>query len=107
VRWLARIVALAALAAFFGARAWACLLGVAHFVGWGWAPILVALLLWLRLVVVLQIAIFFGAVMAWHLPVLVALWLAVPRLFLVLPGLVSTFLASHRHPRARWTVWKA
>ncbi len=99
-----RVVALAALSSWFLARGWACLLGVEHFVGWRWAPVLIALLLWFRLVVLLQVAIFLGAVMGWHLPVIVALLLAAPRLFLMLPGLVSTFLASHRHPRVRWTV---
>jgi hypothetical protein len=103
MRAAVRIVALAALSTWLLARGWACLLGMEHFVGWSWAPILIALMLWLRLVVLLQIAILLGAVMGWHLPVIVALPLAMPRLFLMLPGLVSTFLANHRHPRVRWT----
>jgi len=36
-----------------------------------------------------------------------ALIVAAPRLILVLPGLISTFLASRRHPRARWSTIKA
>jgi hypothetical protein len=51
----------------------------------------------------LQIAVLFGALTAWHWPPALAVIVAAPRLILVLPGLISTFLASRRHPRARWS----
>jgi hypothetical protein len=60
-------------------------------------------LLWLHCFRVLQIGIFLGALLVWHWPVVLALFLAAPRAFLVLPGLIATFLANRRHPRARWS----
>jgi hypothetical protein len=54
----------------------------------------------------LRIAVFFGALVLWHWPLLVALIVAAPRLVLMLPGLMSTFLASRRHPRPRWSRFK-
>jgi hypothetical protein len=51
-------------------------------------------------------AVFFGALALWDCPLLVALIVAAPRLVLMLPGLISTFLASRRHPRPRWSRFK-
>ena len=68
--------------------------------GQGFALLLSGLMLPLR------IAVFFGALAVWHWPVLLALIVAAPRLVLMLPGLISTFLASRRHPRPRWSRFK-
>lgn len=87
-------------------RLWVGVLGLAKFIGLGWAIALALVLLLAGWLPVLQIAVFFGALMVWHWPVLLALLLAAPRLILVLPGLVSTFLAARRHPRARWSSYK-
>jgi hypothetical protein len=38
----------------------------------------------------------------WHWPLWVALLAVVPRLWLLLPGLVTAGLARLRHPRPRW-----
>jgi len=91
------------IAAFIAVQGWACLLGLATGVGMVWALCITAALLWLRLFRLLQLSVFLGAMAIWHLPILIALVLAVPRAFLMLPGLVSTYLASRRHPRPRWS----
>jgi hypothetical protein len=102
MRVLLRIVGLAALAAFVLMRVWIGVLGLAALVGPAWAIVLVAVLLLSGLMLPLRIAVFFGALAVWHWPVLLALIVAAPRLVLMLPGLISTFLASRRHPRPRW-----
>lgn len=102
MRVLLRIAALAALAAFVLMRIWIGVLGLALLVGPAWAIVLVAALLLCGFMVPLRIAVFFGVLAVWHWPVLLALVVAAPRLVLMLPGLISTFLASRRHPRARW-----
>jgi hypothetical protein len=103
---LLRIGLLAGLMALTLLRLWVGVLGLAKFIGLGWAIALALVLLLAGWLPVLQIAVFFGALMVWHWPVLLALLLAAPRLILVLPGLVSTFLAARRHPRARWSSYK-
>jgi hypothetical protein len=103
---LARIGLLAALIALTLLRLWVGVLGLAQFTGLGWAIALALALLLCGWLPVLHIAVFFGALMVWHWPVLLALLLAAPRLLLVLPGLISTFLAGRRHPRARWSSYK-
>jgi hypothetical protein len=106
MRVLLRIVALTALAAFALLRIWIGVLGVAQLVGPAWAIALLAALLLCGFMLPLRIAVFFGALVVWHWPVLLALIVAAPRLVLMLPGLISTFLASRRHPRARWSRYK-
>jgi len=101
---LIRIIGYAALIGFGATWLWACLAGLAIVLGMGWALLAIAVLLCLRFFVVLQLAALAGAIAVWHLPVLLALFLAMPRLFLMLPGIVSTFLANRRHPRVRWSL---
>jgi hypothetical protein len=103
---LGRIGLWAALAALTLLRLWVGVLGLAQLIGLGWAIGLALMLLLAGWLPALQIAVFFGALLAWHWPVLLALLLAAPRLILVLPGLISTLLAGRRHPRARWSSYK-
>jgi hypothetical protein len=103
---LVRIVGLAALAAFMLLRAWLGVLALAQLVGLAWAVVLAVALLLSGFMLPLRIAVFFGALALWHWPLPVALIVAAPRLFLMLPGLISTFLASRRHPRPRWSRFK-
>jgi len=103
---LVRIALLAALMALTLLRLWAGVLGLAQLVGLGWAIALALALVLAGWLPALQIAVFFGALLVWHWPLLLALVLAAPRLILVLPGLISTFLAGRRHPRARWSSYK-
>lgn len=67
------------------------------------AVVTVAILVLSRSFRALQLAALVGLIWIWHLPVLLALLLAVPRIVLILPGLVATWLASRRHPRLRWS----
>jgi hypothetical protein len=99
-------VGLAALAAFVLMRVWIGVLGLALLIGASWAVVLAMGLLLSGFTVPLRIAVFFGALAVWHWPVLPALVVAAPRLVLMLPGLISTFLASRRHPRPRWSRFK-
>ncbi len=103
MRVLLRIAGLATLTAFVLLRIWIAVLGLGLLVGAPWAIVLAAVLLLSGLMLPLRIAVFFGALVVWHWPVLVALIVAAPRLLLMLPGLISTFLASRRHPRPRWS----
>ena len=103
---LVRIVGLAALAAFMLMRAWLGVLALAQLVGLGWAIVLAVALLVSGFMLPLRMAVFFGALALWDCPLLVALIVAAPRLVLMLPGLISTFLASRRHPRPRWSRFK-
>jgi hypothetical protein len=106
MRVLVRIVLLAALAAFELLRVWLGVLALAQLVGAGWAIVLAVALLLSGWMLPLRIAVFFGALALWHWPLLAALIVAAPRLVLMLPGLISTYLASRRHPRARWSRFK-
>jgi hypothetical protein len=106
MRDLLRIVGLSALAAFMLMRIWIGVLGLAQLVGPAWAIVLALLLLLSGFMLPLRIAIFFGALAVWHWPLLPALIVAAPRLVLMLPGLISTFLAGRRHPRPRWSRFK-
>jgi hypothetical protein len=103
MRFLLRIVGLSAIAAFTLLRLWIGVLGLAQFIGVDWAVVVTVGLLLLGFILPLQIAVLFGALTAWHWPLALAVIVAAPRLILVLPGLISTFLASRRHPRARWS----
>lgn len=106
VRIPIRIALLLALAGFNLLRLWIGVLALAQGIGpvWGTAVLLGLLLSgWL---LPLQIAVFLGALILWRWPLPLALMLAAPRLLLMLPGLVSTFLASRRHPRPRWSRYR-
>lgn len=98
-----RIVALAGIAAFIAVQVWACLMGLAWGVGMLWALPIAAAALWLGLFRLLQLIVCLAASILWHLPIWLALFLAAPRAFLMLPGWVSTYLAARRHPRPRWS----
>jgi hypothetical protein len=100
---LMRVVLLALLAALSALRLWLATLGLAQLIGVEWALALALGLLLMGIVLPLQIAIFCGALLVWHWPPLLALMVAAPRLLLMLPGLISTFLAGRRHPRPRWS----
>ena len=103
MKLLIRIVGLALLTALAAAWVWACLAGLGLGVIIGWAVLIAAAIAWLRQIWLLQIGAFLGALLVWRWPVVPALLLAVPRALLVLPGLISTYLASRRHPRVRWS----
>jgi hypothetical protein len=100
---LMRVVLLALLAALSALRLWLATLGLAQLIGVEWALALALGLLLMGFVLPPQIAIFCGALLVWHWPPLLALMVAAPRLLLMLPGLISTFLAGRRHPRPRWS----
>ena len=103
MKLLIRIVGLALLTVLAAAWAWACLAGLGLGVSIGWAVLIAAAIAWLRQIWLLQIVAFLGALLVWRWPVVPALLLAVPRALLVLPGLISTYLAGRRHPRVRWS----
>src|ERR1700676_5131145 len=92
----------AALVAFTLLRVWIGVLGLAQIFGLGWAIAVALSLLLLRWLLPLQVAVLFGALSVWHWPLALAVIVAAPRLVLMLPGLVSTLLASRRHPRPSW-----
>jgi hypothetical protein len=102
MRIIIRIVALTMLAAFVVLSVWIGVLGLAEFVGVDWAIALALALLLCGLLLPLRIAVVYGAVTLWHWPLVLAVILAAPRLILMLPGLISTYLAGRRHPRPRW-----
>jgi hypothetical protein len=106
MRIFMRIVGLAALAVFGLTRAWIGVLGLAQVTGVDWAIVISAALLLCGFRLPLRIAVFFGALTVWHWPLVLAVIVAAPRLILMLPGLMSTFLASRRHPRPRWSSFK-
>jgi len=111
MKLLLRIGALALLAALTLLRLWLAVLGLALLLGPGWAILVVLGLLLTGLLLTgllwpLQLAVFFGAFMVWHWPLLLAFAMAAPRLILMLPGLISTFLAAKRHPRPRWSPYQ-
>jgi len=68
----------------------------------GWAIVLSMALLLSGFMLPLRIAVLCGALAVWHWPLPLAVIVSAPRLVLMLPGLISTFLASRRHPRPRW-----
>jgi hypothetical protein len=100
---LMRVALVGLLAAVSALRLWLATLGIAQLIGVEWAIVLAVGLLLTGIVWPLQIAVFCGALLAWHWPPLLALIVAAPRLILMLPGLISTFLAARRHPRPRWS----
>lgn len=100
---LSRAVGWLGLAAFALLWAAAGLTGLSLVGGYFWAIVAAVVLVWLRLFWVLRLAVCAGAFAVWHWPIVLCVLLAVPRQILMLPGLVSTGLASWRHPRARWS----
>ena len=101
---LLRLVLLGVLAAVAAIWLWAAISALQTGLGsWCGAVLVTAILLASGSFPALQLAALIGAIWIWHLPVLLALILAVPRAFLVLPGLISTYLARRRHPRLRWS----
>ena len=100
---LLRVALLALLAGLSVLRLWLATLGLAQLIGVDWAIALALGLLLTGILWPLQIAVFCGALLVWHWPPLLALIVAAPRLLLMLPGLISTFLAARRHPRPRWS----
>lgn len=96
------LFALAALWAFRLARAAVALMGLAAWLGDLWAALIIALAAAARLHWVLRVAAFLTLLLLWRWPWWAALLLAVPRLLLVLPGLINTALARVRHPRPHW-----
>ncbi|HTW75020.1 MAG TPA: hypothetical protein VMD56_08910 [Steroidobacteraceae bacterium] len=102
MRLTSGLLALALLWAYRLARAAVALVGLAAWLGDGWAALIVALAAAARLHWVLRVAAGLTLLLLWRWPWWVALPLAVPRLPLVLPGLINTGLARVRHPRPRW-----
>jgi len=77
-------------------------LGLAALIAPSLAAIAVLLCAALELQWALRVLAAFALWRLWHWPVWAAVLAAAPRLLLVLPGLVTTWLARLRHPRARW-----
>jgi hypothetical protein len=102
-RLLIRTAGLAGLAALRVARVWAAVLGLAQFLGLPGAVIVITAVVLSDATVLVRLCAVMGAVMVWHWPVAVAVIFAAPRLVLVLPGLISTWLADRRHPRPSWS----
>jgi hypothetical protein len=103
---LTRVLLLLALAGYTALWLWTGVLGLAQGIGVAWAMVLALALLLSGWLLPLQVAVFFGALMVWHWSLPLALIVAAPRLILVLPGLISTFLAGRRHPRPHWSSFK-
>jgi len=104
---LRRAALLLGLAACTLLRLWLAVLALAVVIGTGWAMVTTLALLLAGVLWPLRVAVFFGALVLWHWPLPAALVIALPRLILVLPGLIATLLASKRHPRPRWTGYRA
>jgi hypothetical protein len=102
VKLLIRALSALLLAAYAATWIGACIEGLRPLGGLAWAVIIACALLWLRFTWLLRVAVCVGAIATWHWPWVWAVLLAVPRAVLMLPGLVSSTLASWRHPRARW-----
>jgi len=93
---------LSVLAAFRAMRFVIGVIGLQQQLGVTCAVIGAACLLLLRFTPPIRIGAFLAAMSLWRWPWYAALILAAPRVLLVLPGLVSTFLAERRHPRPIW-----
>jgi hypothetical protein len=102
---LVRAVLWLCLSGLAATRFWASVAGLGLCLGLSGdtAVLLAALLLRAGGYWVLWIAALVGAAISWHLPWMLALPLATPRAFLMLPGVISTALANRRHPRMRWS----
>lgn len=102
MKLLMRMAGLLGLLAFAAAWAAACWAGLSLVAGIAWGLVIAAASVWLRLTWLLQLGVCIGAVAAWRWPIVLAVLLAAPRLLLVLPGLLSSYLANRRHPRVPW-----
>jgi hypothetical protein len=78
-------------------------LGLAHWIGTGWALLVVVIITAAGWTALLQLAAVITLGLVWHWPLWAAVICAAPRLLLILPGLFTTWRATWRHPRARWS----
>jgi hypothetical protein len=101
---LLAIAAFAGLAVFRLGRFALGALGLWVVLGPPWAVLGVAALLVCRISAPIRIGAFLGATSLLGWPWVIALVLAAPRLWLVLPGLIATLLGRLRHPRPLWHV---
>jgi hypothetical protein len=101
-RMLLATAALTGLAAFRIGRFALGAMGLWVDLGPVWAVAGVAALVLFGFSIPIRIGAFLGAVSLLGWPWLVALIVAAPRLWLMLPGLISTQLARWRHPRPLW-----
>lgn len=101
-RMLLATTALTGLAVFRIGRFVLGVLGLGVDLGPVWAVAGAAALLLFGFSIPIRIGAFLGAVSLLGWPWILALTLAAPRLWLVLPGLISTQLARWRHPRPLW-----
>ena len=99
---LTATAALTALALFRLGRAAIGIMGLWKLLGPAWAVAGLAALVLLRVTIPVRIGVVLAAVYLWAMPWTAALLLAVPRVPLMLPGLISTALARLRHPRPVW-----
>jgi hypothetical protein len=95
-------IALTALAAFRLARFGLGTLGLWHEFGLAWAIAGAAALLLLRFTLPIRLGAFLGAISILGWPWYAAVIVAMTRMLLMLPGLVSYALARLRHPPAAW-----
>ena len=93
---------LAALAAFAMVQVVLGYMGLAQFSGTPGAMLGVAIWLLLGWRVPLQTGAFWGALCLWRWPWFAALLFAAPRELLMIPGLVSRWIARCRHPPPVW-----
>jgi hypothetical protein len=101
-RRLIATIALTTLAAFRLARFGLGTLGLWHEFGLAWAIAGAAALLLLRFTLPIRLGAFLALMSLWGWPWYAALIVVVPRMLLMLPGLVSYGLARLRHPPAAW-----
>jgi hypothetical protein len=92
-----------ALVAYRLARCALALLGLASVVGDVWAALLIVLAAAAGFNWLLRVAAWFALMRLWHWPWPLAAIAVVPRLVLLLPGLIATVVARLRHPRPLWT----
>jgi hypothetical protein len=103
MKWLMRVVAIAGVAALGAVWVAAGTAALAVPLTLAGAVVTVVVLLLSRSFRALQLAALVGLIWIWHVPPVLAVLLAVPRIVLILPGLIATYLARRRHPRLRWT----
>jgi hypothetical protein len=87
------------------ARCAVAAVGLVHWLGAGWGIAALLVAVCLRWTVLWQVAALLTLVRLGHWPILAALLCVAPRLLMILPGLVSSWLATLRHPRPRWDAW--
>jgi hypothetical protein len=104
---LAPLAVVLGLAAFRLARALLGTVGLQYEFGWTVAVLGAASLVLFRFTAPVRIGAFLALTALWGWPWYAALLIAVPRLPLVLPGLISNALAKRRHPRPLWPSLRA